>query len=386
MSSIKKRIKADAIELLDARRIRGARKVEIRKFEDPRRKAIYETVSLSADQEQSIDEIYITNYGEKIPYTWHRHFTAYTGKFDKYFFPELLYIPEYERFMNLNLFHSKTFEDKNALRLLALAADVRMPETVFSNVGGVLQNHNREFVSIEEIMKIDGEFFVKPTVGTASGEGCQVISAKNGYDEISGLGIKSILDSKGNNWAIQERIHCHKQISDIYPNSVNTFRIMTYIWKDDIYHVPVIMRIGQGGANVDNAHAGGMFIALDDDGTLHEKAFTEFKKEFTEHPDTKLKFKGYNIELFSKVLDAAIRAHSYIPQIGNINWDFTIDMEGNPVLIEANIIGGGIWLFEMAHGCGIFGERTPEILRWVRVMKDLRTTERARFMFGKNFE
>ena len=111
---------------------------------------------------------------------------------------------------------------------------------------------------------------------------------------------------------------------------------MTYIWKGQIDVVPVVMRIGRNGNYLDNAHAGGMFIALDKDGTLHKHAFTEFREVFLRHPDTHLRFEGYQIPLLPKVVEAAQRMHTAIPQLGVVNWDFTIDEEGNPVLIEAN--------------------------------------------------
>ena len=151
---------------------------------------------------------------------------------------------------------------------------------------------------------------------------------------------------------------------------------MTYLWKGNVQHAPVVMRIGQGGSYLDNAHAGGMFIALEDDGTMHSTAFTEFKNEFTEHPDTHFKFEGYKMNLLPDVIKAAERCHSFIPQVGCINWDFTINQQGVPLLIEANMCGGGVWLFEMAHGKGPFGELTAEILQWLKVMNRTKKTER----------
>lgn len=126
-----------------------------------------------------------------------------------------------------------------------------------------------------------------------------------------------------------------------------------------------------------------MFIALSDDGTLHKTAFTEFKEEFVEHPDSKLKFEGYRIPLLPNVVDAVKRMHYSLPAIGVINWDMTLDESGQPVLIEANVNGGSIWLFQMAHGCGVFGERTPEILRWLHKMNETKYSDRAQYYFGE---
>lgn len=118
-------------------------------------------------------------------------------------------------------------------------------------------------------------------------------------------------------------------------------------------------------------------------GTLHKTAFTEFKEEFVEHPDSKLKFEGYRIPLLPNVVDAVKRMHYSLPAIGVINWDMTLDESGQPVLIEANVNGGSIWLFQMAHGCGVFGERTPEILRWLHKMNETKYSDRAQYYFGE---
>lgn len=369
----------------DRKKIAKARNVEIKKFEDPRRIDIYSKVILSKEQESEIDELYEKNYGEKIPHTWHRHFTAFTGKFDKYYFPELLFIPEFERFMNINASYAKVFEDKNVLPYLAKSASVPMPRIFFSKTAGLIRDENNNLISEEQLLRKLNDFgtgFIKPSIDSCSGVGCQVVEFVNGVDKKSGKSIASILQEKGNDWTLQERLVCHESIRKIYADSVNTFRVMTYRWKDSICHTPSIMRIGQGGANVDNAHAGGMFIAIDDDGMLHKTAFTEFKKECTAHPDTHVVYENYKVDLFPKVLAAAEKCHAMVPQLGVINWDFTLNQDGNPVLIEANIMGGSIWLFEMAHGCGIFGEKTPEILRWLRKIKSVRPKDRKKFKFG----
>lgn len=74
--------------------------------------------------------------------------------------------------------------------------------------------------------------------------------------------------------------------------------------------------------------------------------------------------------------------HCAIPQVGVINWDFTIDKEGNPVLIEANINGGSVWLFEMAHGVGAFGDKTADILKWLNKMNKISPNQRMKHLYG----
>ena len=359
---------------------------EIKKFKDKRRVEIYSKVSLTERQKEEIDILFKQNYGKRVPYTWHRHFTAFTGNFDKNYFPELLYIPEFEAYMNLNKYYNRVFSDKNLLPNLAVAAGIKVPKTIVCCVKGVYKGSGNNIISKGEALDIlnnSGCVFVKPSVDSCSGKACAIIDINDGVDKISQKPIESIINELGSDFVIQEKIVCHKTISDLYPNSVNTFRIITYIWKDKIKMFPAIMRIGSGGSCVDNAHAGGMFIAVNEDGTLHKTAFTEFKKEYTNHPDTGVCYEGYKIEMFPEVLNSAKKMHELIPQIGVANWDFTIDEDGIPVLVEVNITSGSVWLPQIAHGKGAFGEDTAEVLRWMALMKKTKPSDRYKYAYGK---
>lgn len=382
----KKKIKQFLLGQLDNLEHINAVIGEKKKFRDKRRVEICNSTKLSQEQIDSVEKLYKNNYGKKIPLTWHKSYTAYTGRFDKYYFPEILYIPEFERYMNYNQSLANVLEDKNLLYVFAKASNVRMPRMYLSCQAGIYKDAENKVLDFEKacaLISNIGVCFAKPSIGTDSGRGCEVYCLVNGTDTKSGKTSGMLLKDLGKNFTIQERLVCHESIRKIYDGSVNTFRIMTYRWKNQIIVAPIIMRIGRGGSYLDNAHAGGMFIALSDDGTLHKTAFTEFKEEFVEHPDSKLKFEGYRIPLLPNVVDAVKRMHYSLPAIGVINWDMTLDESGQPVLIEANVNGGSIWLFQMAHGCGVFGERTPEILRWLHKMNETKYSDRAQYYFGE---
>lgn len=63
-------------------------------------KHIINSVELSQDQIHETDEYFLEHYGRKVPLSWHRYYMAFSGKFDKRYFPELLYLPEYEWLAN----------------------------------------------------------------------------------------------------------------------------------------------------------------------------------------------------------------------------------------------------------------------------------------------
>ena len=355
--------------LKDCLLIKALKLAERIKFQDKRRKKIYNSFSLTDSQQRATNHYYKTHYGKKVSLKWHKYYASYTRHFDKTFFPELLYIPELEHYLNVDENYVKTFADKNVIPFLAAFVGIKTPRVVCSCTSGVYRNGDYRIVPKEQIIRLidnKGKFFFKPSVDSDSGRGCCIVEFVNGIDGKSGKTIEDILDQVQNGWVIQDIVKTSTALSNLSPTSVNTFRIMTYIWKGKIYSVPSILRIGRAGAFVDNAHAGGIFIGIDDDGSLHEEAFTEFQERFFEHPDTHISFKGYSIKQFPLVLDAAKRLHELIPQVGIINWDFTLDENDEPLLIEANTLKGGIWIFQMAHGKGPFGDNTEEILEWLR--------------------
>lgn len=341
---------------------------------------------LTDEQKKDIDAFFWANYGKKIDYTCHRTYTKFSGgKFDVAYIPEELYIPEIERYMNLFTDYVRVLEDKNVTHFLASSVGIRTPKALFSCSKGLLCDSNYNITNLDNVVSEISqmkEVFCKPTVDSCGGVGCMLLRPNGEIDLISGKKISDIISGLGNDFVVQECIHCHKSIANIYDKSVNTFRVMTYRWKSEIRLAAVIMRVGVGGMLVDNASSGGIFIGIHNDGTLFPFAVNEYGERFNEHPDTKIIFDGYQIDGFDKVLDAAIKAHCAIPQIGIVNWDFTIDEEGNVVLIEANLDFGSPWLFQMVNGCSIFGENTAEILRWVQKMRQTPVSERKNYAFG----
>lgn len=352
------------------------------KYRGKKTKWIWKSVKLTKEQKRAIDNFYRKNYGRKIPYTYHRLFTGFTGNFDEKYIPEMLYAPYLERFLT-DASYGNVFTNKNTLAIFARGLNAKMPQNiVVCNKGGYYdRDFNRIGLSdVEKILENAGKVFVKKTVDSCGGSGCAIADFVNGIDQNTNRPIAEVINSLGTNFCIQELLVCHESIRKIYPNSVNTFRVITYILEGEVYCCPIIMRLGLGGSTIDNASAGGIFIAVDDDGVLHKSAFTEYRKEYTVHPDTNITFEGYKVEHLDKVIALAKRLQFAIPQAGVVNWDFTIDQNGEPVLIEANmkneVQAGSIWLPQMAHGKGAFGENTAKVLQYIRRAKKLPFSKR----------
>lgn len=353
---------------------RGQR-FEKKKISDKRRVKLYSQINLTDKQKKEIDDFYLENYGEKIPHNWHRLFQSFTGKFDKKYFPELLYIPNFEKKMNPKSY-SDVFEDKSMIDLLVVNTTIKTPKIILSSIRGIIRNENYNLISYKqqfEIMKkLQGQFFIKPALDSSSGRGCRVVNLERGIDILTNETVESIIRSYSGNYLLQEKIKNSKSLSTLYNKSINTFRIMTYVWNNKICHCPVILRIGQGGNFVDNAHAGGMFIGIKDNGSFCDTAYTEFQSRYDKHPDSGIEFKGYKIPQVKDVIENAKILHAKIPQIGIISWDFTLNEKDETVLIEMNCRGGSCWLPQMAHGCGLY-------CRYIKI------SSKKRYCFKRNY-
>lgn len=382
--SLKTTVKNAICDVTDDLLAGRAHKVEIAKFRDPKRAAILEQADLTNGQKRAIDDFYVENHGKKIPYTWHRHNLAIFGNFDKRFFPELLFIPEFERYMNRPSEYATVFEDKNLLHLFADKAGVRTTRSLLTRTAGIHRDANMKELTEREALGFVGSVgkcFAKPTVGTCSGQSCGAYDFGDGADKGTGLETKTLLDELRTDFSFQEPKTCHRSISAFHPESVNTLRIMTYRWRDELRVLPMLMRIGCGKSAVDNAHAGGVFIGVSDRGLLAPSALTEFNERFTKHPDTGVVFDGYRIFGAEKVIGAAEQMHATMPQVGIVSRDFTVDEDGEPLVIEANI-RGSIWIPQMANGVPGFGDAAADILRWLRFMNAKKPHERLNYKFG----
>ena len=353
------------------------------------RRRIREQYVLSSEEKTAIDDFYKKYYGRTVTHKWHSYFAGINQTFVKEYIPMSLHFSEIEYFMNPHKEYIKVFQDKSIISLLAISLGIISPMCLFKFTNGVFYDENFNLVDLNHVKDYlfdYGEIFIKPSIDSCGGRGCGIYDIHQGVDKLSGENLDTILKKAGKQFLIQNVIKNHESIRRIYDKSLNTFRIITYQWDDNIYNAPVAMRLGRNGSRVDNASAGGVYIAVDVNGQLHEKAYADDGSSITQHPDSGIVFKTYQIKSVQETIDAAKRMHRALSKLGIINWDFAIDEAGDPVLIEANTIGGGMDMVQVAHGVTLFEERTPQILQWVALMESLSPKKRVPYYFGRNMK
>lgn len=136
----------------------------------------------------------------------------------------------------------------------------------------------------------------------------------------------------------------HAYAAALYPNSVNTLRIVTMRDPDTrrVFVSHALQRIGNDrSAPVDNFSRGGLVVTIEHTtGVLLRAAScdkTTGTLEFIEmHPDTGEIIVGQQVPNWKEVLRIATQAHSSFPQVELIAWDFALNENAEPVMIEAN--------------------------------------------------
>lgn len=137
---------------------------------------------------------------------------------------------------------------------------------------------------------------------------------------------------------VQKCLSNHPAIDKIYPNSINTIRLVTTKnpATNEVEPLAAILRIGAHGNVVDNWAMGGLAIKINEDASLASEAYYKpgFGTKTKTHPDTNVVFDKVKVPFYKESVDLCCKFHKKLG-IHSIGWDVAITPEG-PVLIEGN--------------------------------------------------
>lgn len=134
---------------------------------------------------------------------------------------------------------------------------------------------------------------------------------------------------------IDEFIVQHPDMASLYPDSVNTVRMITYLRPDgDVRLLAAVLRIGNGDV-IDNFASGGMFTMLDEDGVALYPGVDKNSNVYREHPVTGTSIVGFQVPLYDQVVELTEALARRTPEAPYVGWDLAITPSG-PVVIEGN--------------------------------------------------
>ena len=174
-------------------------------------------------------------------------------------------------------------------------------------------------------------FMAKPVVGTC-GKGIEKIDI---HDHESVDTLYDYLTQEGMNYELEELIHQNKKVASIYPDSINTVRIVTIVDNGVSHIICAYFRIGNG-KYVDNFNSGGMVAPVNEEtGEVIDKAIDKQKNLYERHPATNAIIKGFVFPDWDKALEMVKKASLVVPEMRYIGWDVCFSTKG-PILVEGN--------------------------------------------------
>ena len=154
------------------------------------------------------------------------------------------------------------------------------------------------------------------------------------------------------NYIIQPFVKQYSTIQELYPHSVNTFRILTYLRPDSSVAVKLsILRFGVDGSRIDNLSAHGQFIHFDEAGKASEQAYDILGLPMgTKHKNTGFVYADFSIPMYGEILEKCKEAHNNFPYVRLVGWDVCVNEKGEPKLIEWNADNPGFHELEALFG------------------------------------
>jgi hypothetical protein len=175
---------------------------------------------------------------------------------------------------------------------------------------------------------------IKPTVETCNGEGVEQFAAGSVDD------VKRLFERYGVNFIVQEKVKQHPDLQRVNATSLNSMRLYTYRHLDgscEFLYPFAHMRFGGKGAIKDNVSQGGGTCLIHPDGRVDDKVF-RFKRMDVSSLKQETGVEGLVVPNYRVVIDTLLRLHARLPYFDFVGWDVTVLPDGEPLLIEFNLV------------------------------------------------
>lgn len=277
---------------------------------------------------------YYEQRGFKVSMMFADYFSRLNGiKSDRYLSMDLYYffvIP------SLNRYDFKdAYLDKNIYSVLF--PDVKQPVTVVKNMHGHFYRDGEEVTMSQAIAAVeatDGELIIKPTVETCNGEGVAQIQG------LSADAVKELFAQYDINFIVQEKVKQHPDLQRVNPTSLNSMRLYTYRHPNgacEFLYPFAHMRFGGKGAIKDNVSQGGGTCLIHPDGLVDDRVY-RFKRLAVSSLSQETGITHLVIPEYQRVIDTLLKMHQRLPYFDFVGWDVTVLPDGEPLLIEFNLV------------------------------------------------
>ncbi|WP_160167168.1 sugar-transfer associated ATP-grasp domain-containing protein [Natronococcus amylolyticus] len=266
----------------------------------------------------------------------------YLYNFDEYSSRSYLTDIHEEHAWNINGLSQKHVNDKRKFHHLLSDRGYKeyLPEYFGDLFQGVLIGSGSDIFSL---LDMKGELVIKGHTG-AAGKKVYIIKF-DGVDyyfngkPLSKVKLRNYLSSL-DGYMVTELCKQSKYISEIYPHTPNTIRMITMNPQDDDPFIArAVHRIGTNRSeSVDNFTQGGLSAEVGRSGELGSAVrYSDTTVSWhSSHPDTGAQIQGVIVPQWESICETILSASSDIPELRYLGWDIIVTEKDGFKIIEAN--------------------------------------------------
>lgn len=327
---------------------------------------------LSRENKEKIQSYWKKAYGENIPtyeYGWYQN-KGVTP--DPRIIPDMVWHSVVEPYFN-NVIMEKGFCDKNYFE--TIIGKKNSPETLFRCINLQLLDGTYKAVGTEQLceaLSCENEVICKPSIDSGGGRSIVFLSR----EEISSEKITELIKKYSGNFIVQRIVKQHDFLNQFNSKSLNTMRILSFLYKGNVHILSGFLRIGGEESRLDNVSSGGYYIQINREGCLDSCAVRE---DIMTHDLIKceslpggINFAGQQVPCWNEIVQLITESHFKLAHFQIINWDIAINYDGTPLVIEYNLIDSSPSFHQLNIG-PVFGDMTDMVLQELATNRKIKT-------------
>lgn len=159
----------------------------------------------------------------------------------------------------------------------------------------------------------------------------------NDYENVDAMAASL---QRCNDGVCEELIKQAPEITLFHHGSVNTVRLAVVRGMDgEVRIYGATLKVGQGNTAVDSICKGGLCANIDfESGIIITDAVDTYGNKYVTHPDTDIKFKGFQIPRWQDLKQLCLEISDVIPSVRYVGWDMALS-ENGWVIVEGNYDG-----------------------------------------------
>lgn len=244
------------------------------------------------------------------------------------------YIGSYER---KELVHRLTLRPDDRTRVFSLTQNKYLTYLLLKDYYRreiLLLNKEDDLIPFVDFLNRKENLILKPQ-GASLGDDVRLIRLSEIPD------VKAFFDElmKVRSWIVEEIVVQAEEMAGFHPQSLNTVRLVTLLFRGDVVFLFGCLRMGTGDSVVDNTAQGGLGAAIDvDTGIVISAGMDKKGHSFLLHPDTGKQIIGFSVPRYEELKEMTVKLAKLLSEMKYVAWDCALTPKGW-CLIEANSAG-----------------------------------------------